>query len=268
MSRLWPERLCIALLPDRLAWVVLARGKRIRAQGSFPVPVVPGGSLWQPAIEELQRILPTIPMTNGKVSVVLSNAFVRYMVIDSSLTSDEERLALARHDFQKIHGILTEGWEIRIAAGEQNYLAAAVDSELPAQLRHCFASTRLKLQTIQPYAVAAFNHWAKCFVSKKAEALFLAEPYGYCYAGMSNGQWEFLYCGRFEGTQLETCQHVVQREALRTGVEGRCVWSVFPLEAATTQDHVNQPGVKKLPLDDILREARQVDYFMALLGAM
>jgi len=270
VSRLWSERLCIALLPDRMAWVIPARGwgKRIRAQGSVPVPAAAEGQLWQAALEVLQRELPNIPIARGEVSVVLSNAFVRYLAINSStaLSNIEERLALARHDFQKIHGVLAEAWEIRIGAGEQNYLAAAMDGELLVQLRHCFAATRLKLHSVQPYAVAAFNHWAECFDSKTAEGLFLAEPHGYCYAGMSDGRWEFFHCGRWEGEPAETCQRVVQREALRTGIEARSLWLAPPLEVSTMKDVAEQKGVKLLPLDATLREAQQVGYLMALLG--
>lgn len=271
MSRLWSERLCIALLPDRLAWVILARGwgRRIRAQGSVSVPAAAEGSSWQATLEVLQRELPNVPMVRGTVSVVLSNAFVRYLVVNSStaLTSAEERLALARHDFQKIYGTLADGWEIRIAADEQNYLAAALDGEFLTQLRHCFAATRLKLHAIQPYAVAAFNHWAKRFDDKTPEGLFLAEPHGYCYAGMSDGRWEFFHCGRWEDEPTETYQRMVRREALRTGIEARSVWFVPPFEVFTTKEIASQKGAKLLPLDAALRDAQQVETLMALLGA-
>lgn len=270
MSRLWSELLYIALLPDRLAWVIPARGwgKRIRAHGSVPVPAAPEGNLWQATLEVLQRELPGIPVARAEVSVVLSNAFVRYLVINSStaLSNGEERLALARHDFQKIHGVLAEAWEIRIAAGEQNYLAAALDGELLAQLRHCFSATNLKLHSIQPYAVAAFNHWSKHFNGKSAEGFFLLEPHGYCYAGMSGGQWEFFHCGRWEGNPLETFQRVVQREALRTGTEARSVWMAPVHELSFAKSLTQQNGVKLLPLDATLRGAQQVEYLMALLG--
>lgn len=272
MSPLWTERLCVALLPDRLIWVILARGLRmsIRAHGSVPVHNPAEGSPWQAVLEALQRELPNIPITRGEVSVVLSNAFMRYLVINSNtaLSRPEERLALARHDFQRIHGALVETWEIRLAAGEQNYVAAALDKELLAQLRQCFVTTRLKLHIIQPYAVAAFNHWAKCFNSKTAEGLFLVEPHGYCYAGLCNGQWEFFRCGRWEGEPAETYQRVVQREALRTGSEERSVWLVEQLDASTAKVNVGQKDMKLLPLDETMRDARQAEYLMAILGAM
>jgi hypothetical protein len=263
--------LCVALLPERMAWVILARGwgKRIRAQGSVPVPAAAEGHPWQNAIEALQRELPNIPITRGKVSVVLSDAFVRYLVINSSsaLSDAEERLALARHDFQKIHGILAETWEIRIASGEQNYLAAALDGELIGQLRHCFAAKKLKLHSVQPYMVAAFNHCAKQFNGKTAEGLFLSEPHGYCYAGISGGQWEFFRSGRWEGDPLETYRRVVQREALCSGVEARKVWMAPAHEMSFAKNLAQQDGVKLLPLGAGLPDTQQAEYLMAMLGA-
>lgn len=271
MSRLWSERLCIALLPDRLAWAIMARGwgKRIRAQGSLRVPVAAEGNLWQAALEALQRELPNIPFTRGEVSVVLSNAFVRYLVINSStvLIGDEERLALARHDFHKIHGTIADAWEISIAAGEQNYLAAALDGELLAQLRHCFATSRLKLHSIQPYAVAAFNHCARNFDGKTAEGFFLSEPHGYCHAGMSGGKWEFFHCGRWEGEPLETYRHVVQREARCSGVDARKMWVAPAHEMSFEKNLAQQEGVKLLPLNAGLPDVQQAEQLMALLGA-
>ncbi len=271
MSRLWSERLCIALLPDRLAWVMPARGwgKRIRAQGSVPVLVAAEGNLWQATLEALQRELPNIPVARAEVSVVLSNAFVRYLVINSStaLSNAEERLALARHDFQKIHGVPAEAWEIRIAAGEQNYLAAALDGELLEQLRHCFAATKLKLHSIQPYAVAAFNHWSKHFNGKSAEGFFLSEPHGYCYAGMSGGQLEFFHCGRWEGNPLETYQRVVQREALRSGINARKMWMAPVHESSLAKSLTQQDGVQLLPLSVPLRDEQQAEYLTVLIGA-
>ncbi|HEU0234429.1 MAG TPA: hypothetical protein VFQ94_04810 [Gallionella sp.] len=267
MSRLWSERLCIALLPDRLVWAIPARGwgRRIRAQGSVTVSAAAEGNLWQAALEALQREVPDIPVVRAEVSVVLSNAFVRYLVINSStaLSNDEERLALARHDFQNIHGVLAEAWEIRIAAGEQNYLAAALDGELLEQLRHCFAATKLKLHSVQPYAVAAFNHWSKHFNGKSPEGFFLPEPHGYCYAGMSGGQWEFFHCGRWEGEPLETYQRVVQREALRSGIYARKMWMAPVHESSLAKNLTQQDGVQLLPLRDEL----QAECLTVLLGA-
>jgi len=258
-------------MPDRLCWVILARGwgrPRIRAQGS--VPVEASGTLWQAALEALQRELPVIPIKRGTVSVVVSNALVRYLVVNSgtSLTKYEERLALACHDFHKIHGVLAEGWDVCISAGEQNYVAAALDRELLVQLRQCFAAARLKVQTVQPYAVAAFNHWAKCFDSKAAQGLFLPEPYGYCYAAMTDGRWEGLHSGRWEGDPSEACQHVIQREAHRTGIDTPSVWLAPSYEVAISEELVSLKCMKSLPLDKNLGEVHEVGSLMALLGAM
>ena len=269
MSHLWSERLCLALLPDRMAWVIVARGfgTRIRAQGSVPVHAAEG-TLWQKAVEALQHELPNIPITRGEVSVVVSNAFVRYLVINSSgvLPNAEERLALARHDFQKIHGTLAATWEISIGAGEQNYLAAALDAELLEQLRNCFAAGKLKLNSVQPYMVAAFNHCAKHFDGKAAEGIFLSEPHGYCYAGMNEGRWEFLRSGRWEDDPLETYRRVVQREALCSGIDARAMWVAPAQEMSFAENLAQMDRVKLLPLSAGLPDTQQAECLMALLG--
>ncbi len=269
MSRLWSEHLCIALLPDCLSWSVLARGwgRKLRAQGSFPLAAKSEGLLWEAALEVLQRELPNLPIERGTVSVVVSNAFVRYLVVNSSaaLNSEAERRALATHDLRKIYGVRVDGWEVRIAAGAQNYLAAAMDSEFLARLRHCFSPTRLKLRTVQPYAVAAINHWLKCFDGKTAQGLFMVEPAGYCYVGMEDGRWEFFQTGRWEGGLFDTCQHVIQREARRTGTESRSVWLAPTDDAAMNEELTSLQSLRLLPPDKT--GATGVASVMALLGA-
>lgn len=272
MSHLWSERLCIALMPDRLAWVVLGRGlgSRIREYGSTPVSASLEGVPWHAALEVLQRELPNMPVVRGSVSVVLSNAFARYLVIKSAtpMNEDVERLALARHDFRKTHGSLADGWEIRIAPGEKNYLAVAQDGELLAQLRLCFSATALKLNSVRPYAVAAFDHWVRCFADEGVEGLFLAEPHGYCYVRVSNGSWDFVRYGRWEGEPANHYRRVVQREALRSGSEERCMWLVPPLEASWAEEVADRKNMKQLPLASVMRDMRKPEYVMALLGAM
>jgi len=265
----WPERLCIALLPDRLAWVVLSRGRHIRAQGCVPVGPAKEGGDWHAVVEALQRELPGMPVESGNVSVVLSNAFVRYLVIQSSsqLTSMEERLALVRHDYQQVYGALAETWEIRLADGESRYLTAAIDHDLLAQLRDSFSSTRFKLDHVQPHAVAAFNHWIKLFNDKSPEGIFMVEPHGYCYAGIGKGDWKFVRCGRWEGTPLETFQRVVQRETLRTGNEMSKVWFSALLEKKELDGISALEGVELLPLDNVLKEASRPECMMAVLGS-
>lgn len=266
MLRLWSEHLCISLLPDRVSWVILRRGggKRVREHGSVPVLATDEGNFWQTSLDALQRALPDIPISGGAVTVVLSNAWVRYLVVNSMtlLTNDEERRALANYDLRKIYGDLLDGWEVQISAGEQNYLAAAMDRELLVALRQCFASGRFKLRSIQPYVVLAFNHWLKQFSGKTAQGLLLAEPYGYCYAGVSEGRWEFIYTGRWEGDPLASCQRVIQREASRSGNEAREVWF-----ASSNEMLMDAAFAKQLPLNPCFSDAQKDDYFMALLGA-
>ncbi|MDD4963292.1 MAG: hypothetical protein PHI11_05155 [Gallionella sp.] len=269
MSHLWSERLHIALLSDCLVWVIKARGWKngIRAQGSIPIAMSEQGVRWQEAMAVLLRELPRLPISRGKVSIVLSNTFVRYLIIncDVALADHEERLALAKHDFQKIHGVVVENWEICIAAGGKNYLAVALDRELLVQLRDCFAVGKIKLISVQPYAVASLNHWAKHLDEKIATGFFLAESHSYSYFCIQAGKLAFFHTGHLDAEPMETYRRVVQRAILRSGVEIQDEWlapsslSVLKGEAAQTM---------ALPSDEALRTSAQLNYLVELLGAM
>lgn len=269
MSPLWPERLHIALLSDCLVWVIQTRGwkRGIRAQGSIPIPLSEHGVRWQEAMGVLLRELPNLPISQGKVAIVLSNTFVRYLIINCEvvLTDHEERLALAKHDFQKIHGVAVENWEICIAAGERNYLAVALDRELLMQLRDCFSAGKIKLISVQPYAVAAFNHWAKYLDEKISTGFFLVESHSYSYFCIQAGKWVFFHTGHLDAEPMEAYQRVVQRATLRSGIEIQDEW-LAPSSLSVLKGDTGQ--VMSLPAGESLRASAQLNYLVDLLGAM
>jgi len=271
--RLSPDRLVIALSPDHVAWAVLRRGLRsqLHAKGMTKF-AVQDGRVWQQALQILQGELPRLPVTKGKVAVVLSNAFVRYLLVNGgeALAGAEERLVLAKHDFLKVYGAVAQGWEIRISDADAGgkYLASAVDAELIAQLRQTFSATGFKLDSIQPYFALAFDAWCTKLDSKISHGIFIPEANGYCYAGIGKDEWQFMRSGRWEENDpAETFRRVIAREAVLSGDGQRSLrWCPAPDKALATL-LASVQAAKPLAGIETMRDLTEPEYALVLAGA-
>lgn len=274
MLRLSPDLLGIALAPDSVAWVVMRRGlrRRLLAKGiaKFAAQDSP---VWQQALQNLQDELLKLPVTRGTATVVLSNAFARYLLVDGGevLTAADERLALAKHDFLKVYGAIAQNWEIRIGAADVNgkYLASAVDAELMGQLRRIFSETGFKLDSIQPYFALAFDAWCTGLDDKTSHGIFLSETSGYCYAGIGADAWEFIRCGRWEdGDAVETFQRVTGREACLTGTVQRELWWCPAPDQELARVFSTIKDAQPLPGSEVLRDLAEAEFVPALAGVI
>ena len=171
MSRLWPERLTLALEPR---------------PPEEPQP-------WQGALEELGRRLAAL-RGRADVTVVLSNHFVRYAVLPDrgGAASADEELALARFHLAKIHGDRAKVWEVRVSDG----LACAIDAALLEALKACFkAAGKARLVSVQPYLMAAYNR-ARNRIPREGAWLVLAESGRTCLARLAARGWAWVHNSR------------------------------------------------------------------------
>ncbi len=152
MSLLFPERHLIGLAPAEVSL-----GKRkLACDPAF------GAQPWQGAIHALKNL-----DLAGKVTVVLSNHFVRYALVpwSGALSSPQEEDAYVRHHFVKIHGERAKSWVFR-ATGAASRLCSAIDQDLLEELRACFAKRRkAKLVSVQPHLMAAYDRCRRAIPS-------------------------------------------------------------------------------------------------------
>lgn len=181
MSRLWPERVTLTLEPR------------------------------DDALEDLAR---RVAAMRGRVdvTVVLSNHFVRYVVLpeqDGAATPEEE-LALARFHFAKIHGDRAKAWEVRVC--EQ--LACAIDAALLSEMRGIFSRRKgVKLVSVQPYLMAAFNR-SRRRIPREGAWLVLAESGRTCLVRLAARGWVSVHNGRETGVE-----ELIERERSRASGE-------------------------------------------------
>jgi hypothetical protein len=132
---------------------------RIILTGAKAIEVAQGDGGWRAALPVLDAAL--AERKGAEASVVLADAFARYVLLpwNETLKSAEQWLALARHRFAGLHGARAAEWEVKVSetAPQGARLACAVDKELLELLKAKFAASGIRLVSVQPFLVAAYN---------------------------------------------------------------------------------------------------------------
>lgn len=219
MSLLWPDRLGVALFPDRL---VLARaGGRVRRHLKHKETVAAGPAraaapLWRPAIDALAGKVAAGTALNADVTVVLSNFFVHYALLpwSDALESEAEETAFARHCFVRVHGAEAESWVLKLSASNPGKprLACAIEAPLIDALNEVMAPVGRRYRSLQPHLMASFNRW-RTRLGEKPSWFVVAEPGLLCLALLRDGQWQSLRTIKVGSDWLNELPGVLTREA-------------------------------------------------------
>lgn len=261
MSPSWTERLRIALSPDGVALLHLGRGWRPRAKAHRHETLTRDATCsWQPALEAMARLIAVGRPPHAALEVVLSNYWVRYAVIpwNDQVTRTDERLALARLQFQKTFGDVALQWDIRLSAADYGapQVAAAVDRELMNGLRLIAEQTRLRLDSVQPLLMAGYNLRAAELARADTAWFVVAEPGRFTVAYRQQGQWSTVFARPISDSPADGLNRLVTQERLRrdsgTSATGERYWlfsadPVTPPEIADLTWHTVQvpspPGI-------------------------
>lgn len=193
MSRLWAERLRIGLAPARVELVRLGPGGHGRRRQPLAVEVAPapGQPVWAGALAALEQALPGIARAGDAAAVVLSNHLVRYLVIgwQPEIGTAGELEDLARLRFENTFGEAARDWTVRCSEGGwgKASVACAVDTALVAGLRACLERHELRLASLQPLLMAAYNDLRRAL--PPSAALTILEPGRLCLALRRAGAW-------------------------------------------------------------------------------
>lgn len=181
------------LCPDRVDLVRRRRGFRpqIDLKRSLPVARAGEGPPWLPAVASLGELLAGEDVGGGDLTVVLSNHYVRYLLVpwNAQVGSPDEYARYARIAFDGVFGEVAGAWQIRTAPERYGMprLAAAMDHELAQSLSQV-GRDKVKLVSLQPYLMAAFNRLSAPF--RRRDFFFLlVEPGRVCMLAAVGGAW-------------------------------------------------------------------------------
>lgn len=204
MSLSPPSELRVGLSPDRLVLARYRRGlrRRLVAHEVQPIEADPVGALKKLA-------------GSDRLSVVLSNHFVRYAVLpwSATLRSEREWAAFALHSFSATYGDVAKGWDIRVSVGgrERAALACAVDRELIASLQELPG-----LVSVRPHVMAAFNAH-RAALPAQPFWFVLQEPGRLTLSLISAGQWRVVRHRQAAHGWHESLGVMLEREAAGCG---------------------------------------------------
>ena len=208
MSLSWRNKqLRIGLAPDRI-YVSGARAIELAANdGSWNAP--------------LQALASSLGGVKGEAAVVLADQFVRYALLpyNETLKTREQWLALATHRFNTLHGPRAAEWQITVTetAPMGPRLACAVDRALVAQLMDVFAKANMRLVSVQPFLVAAFNRIRKT-VGNGSCWIVVEEPGRLTLALIQRGMWIAIRGRRADQGWRNVLPEILERESAFLGL--------------------------------------------------
>ena len=208
MSLSWRNKqLRIGLGPDRI-YVSDARAIELAANdGSWNAP--------------LETLAASLGGMKGEAAVVLADQFVRYALLpyNETLKTREQWLALATHRFNTLHGPRAAEWQISVSetAPHGPRLACAVDRELVTQLMEVFAKANMRLVSVQPFLVAAFNRIRKT-VGNGSCWIVVEEPARLTLALIQRGMWIAIRSRRADSGWRSALPEILERESAFLGL--------------------------------------------------
>jgi hypothetical protein len=191
---------------------------RIYITGAKSVDLPASDGNWNAAVEALPALLAD---KKGEASVVLADQFVRYTLLpwNEALKTSEQWTALATHRFNTLHGPRAAEWQINVAdtAPMGPRLACAVDRALITQLADTFVKANLRLVSVQPFLVAAFNRIRKS-VGNGSCWIVVEEPGRLTLALIQRGMWVAIRGRRADRGWRNVLPEILERESAFLGL--------------------------------------------------
>lgn len=222
MSRWLTDELRVSLSPSQVGVVQVRRSLgitgikcEVTAKQSIACSSDPQAFAWTGALQTLDTLLHQYAADHPNVIIVLSNHFVRYALVPwSDLVTDEsQQLAYTRHCFQTTYGALSANWALRLSRATVGapQLASAIDEKLLVACNEVVKRHGLRLISMQPYLMSAFNQLK--LQLRKLDAWFaLVEHGSICLAQLQQGKWVKFKTVRL-GNGWEEFSRFLMREA-------------------------------------------------------
>ena len=257
MSPLWRDEIAIYLAPHRVMLARMKRGVRpqyVKTQESAVVGERIGG--WDAAIGVLGGCLVDPIWNHGACRIIVANHWMRFAIVpwSDALSDGNERLLLAQHCLSKIYGDVVSQWSVTLneAPPGRPQVACAMPRALLADIERHTESCGLRIRSIQPQLVAAFNCRRAQLPSAGGWFVTLEEG-SLAAAHLSHGAWDAVRAVRADNNwavelrRLQTESRLAGKEAerihldappeFRAAVEGASdavVWLGVPAGALDT----------------------------------
>ena len=213
MSPLWRDEVAIHLAPRKVSLMRLRRGLRPVVSASTEVPVPDGHSGdVRPALARLTELLVEPTWQDANVRVVVADLWARYGIVpwpDVKLDS-EGRLAHARYILADAFGDALSDWSVALTDSPPGraYVACAMPAQFKTELADVLSVGKLRLVSLQPQLVVAFNAWRQRMPADDAWFVSLDEG-SLAAVHITRGVWDRVHMARL------SAQWTLELERLR-----------------------------------------------------
>lgn len=222
MSPSWREQVTVTLSPRQVTMSRYSRGLRpaLKDRKALVCPAPADGENWQPAIEVLRDALTHPNIEAADATVVLSNHFVRYLLLpwNPDLVTVQEQLAFARARFVQAFGEAAQEWVLKSSHGRPGApsVACALERPLLQAVTALIAGSPLRLRSLQPSLMAVCN--ARSRLPAGDAWIAIAESGRLLLGALRAGAWVSLRNRPLNGHALVLAE-VIEQEALLLGIE-------------------------------------------------
>jgi hypothetical protein len=214
------ERVRLEIYPHRVVATRFSAKGAALARRTAHAALPAGAAPWAAALAELAPLLAQPEFSRAPAEIVLSNHFVRYVVVPwrDDLSGVEERLAYVRHCFVQAYGAAAAQWLISHSDARfgEPAVAAAIEPALLEAVRAAAASAALRVDSVEPFLAAVFNN-ARSGIGAHHYWFVAAERGRACIARVDAGGWQSLRCQRLGDDWQRELPLLLTRERLLGG---------------------------------------------------
>jgi hypothetical protein len=222
VSLSWRERVTITLLPQQVTLQRFTRGLRptIKDCKALACAQAENATSWQPAVEALREALAHPNVESADATVVLSNHFVRYLLLpwNPDIVTAQEEFAFARTRFQQVFGDAAQKWVLKLSHSGPGIatVASAIERPLLESVAAAIAGSPLRLRSVQPRLMTVCN--ARRRMPSGDAWIVMAEPGRLLLGSLRQGEWQSLR-GRSMNGHAVDLKEIIEQECLLLGVE-------------------------------------------------
>jgi hypothetical protein len=199
-----------------------ARGlsPRVKDRKALPCPPAGDEQNWRGAIEALRDALTHPNIGPADATVVLSNHFVRYLVLawNPGLATPQEEEAFARARFVHAFGETAHDWVLRISTARPGMpsVASAIEPAFMQALTGQLDGSPLRLRSMQPSLMAVCNERAR--LPGTDAWIVIAEAGKLLLGALRDGRWLSLRTRPLQRQSI-ALMDILEQEAVLLGIE-------------------------------------------------
>lgn len=203
MSPLWRDEVGVFVAPRRILLVRMKRGLRPQrlAERSILIDAREPGR-WEPALDTLDNCLRDAQWHGANARLIIADHWARYATVPwtDQISGEAERLAHARMCMANTFGDLVAQWHVTVSESAPGKLqvACGMPNDLLSRLRLACEGARLRIRSVQPYLVAAFNSWRHAMPGTGAWFVTLDEG-SLAAVHFTNAAWDCVRSVRIGG---------------------------------------------------------------------